>query len=170
MHNWYFIKNMVKLPKHDKILIIVYYCVKIHWFLLWFICKERYRGGFKTEHVTISAAPAPAEESKSDTTPARPGKYVPPSLRGAMSASGSSDSPAATRPVPRKKKAAPNLHSEEDFPTLGGGPTAAELRYGDKITSNVKKILEPYHGKLWNIVCLSTGTWNFISRSLKIGK
>nr|XP_022335231.1 protein CDV3 homolog [Crassostrea virginica] len=74
-----------------------------------------------------AAAPAPAEESKSDTTPARPGKYVPPSLRGAMSASGSSDSPAATRQVPRKKKAAPNLHSEEDFPTLGGGPTAAEL-------------------------------------------
>ena len=105
-------------------------------------------GGFKTDHVIISAAPAPAEESKSDTTPARSGKYVPPSLRGAMSASGSSDSPAATRSVPRKKKAAPNLHSEEDFPTLGGGPTAAELRYGEKITSSVKKILVLYHGKL----------------------
>ena len=153
MHIWYLIKNIVKLRKHGKILIIVYYCGKIHWFLQLYI---RYPGGFKTEHVIISAAPAPAEESKSDTTPARPGKYVPPSLRGAMSASGSSDSPAATRQVPRKKKAAPNLHSEEDFPTLGGGPTAAELRYREKITSSVKKILVPYHGKLWNIVCLST--------------
>ncbi|XP_062588539.1 protein CDV3 homolog [Saccostrea cucullata] len=72
-----------------------------------------------------AAAPPPVEESKSDTTPARPGKYIPPSMRGGAMSTSSTDSPA--RPTPRRKKAAPNLSSEEDFPTLGGGPTPAEL-------------------------------------------
>ena len=50
------------------------------------------------------------------------GKYVPPARRGA----GGADSPAvvvtSSAPSRRKPKVAPNLQSESDFPTLGGGP------------------------------------------------
>lgn len=75
-----------------------------------------------------AAATPSAEESKSDTTSAKPGKYVPPSMRAGMGGSASSsDSPGSARPTPRRKKTAPNVNSEEDFPTLGGGPTPAEL-------------------------------------------
>ncbi|KAK3106024.1 hypothetical protein FSP39_011195 [Pinctada imbricata] len=68
-------------------------------------------------------APPPQPKVEEKPPPAEPvaktpGKYVPPSLRGGASASPSEP----TRPTPlRKKKVAPNLQSEEDFPTLGGG-------------------------------------------------
>lgn len=61
----------------------------------------------------------PKEESK----PAVTGKYIPPSQRAAAAAGASGGStPGPTVPAHiRKKKNAPNLRSEEDFPTLGGG-------------------------------------------------
>lgn len=61
-------------------------------------------------------APKPKEESKPS------GKYIPPSQRAAAAAAASGVAPSPTVPAHlRKKKAAPNIKSEEDFPTLGGG-------------------------------------------------
>lgn len=57
-------------------------------------------------------APVPEPEEKKENT--APRKYVPPAQRQAAL--------AATNPIRRGKKEAPNIQSEEDFPTLGGGP------------------------------------------------
>ena len=65
--------------------------------------------------------PKPVEEPAQKLT----GKYVPPSMRRGMD--GGSAPSALTGSVygnarSRFKKTAPNLTSEDDFPTLGGGP------------------------------------------------
>jgi len=58
-------------------------------------------------------------------TPKSSGKYVPPQMRRAHG-----DQPAVTSSGPsrmtRGKKTAPNVHSQEDFPTLG---SVADPRY-----------------------------------------
>jgi len=70
----------------------------------------------------FSAAPkveeAPKEESKAT------GKYVPPSQRGGAASSGSTMASGPTLPahIRNRKKTAPNIKSEEDFPTLSGQP------------------------------------------------
>lgn len=55
------------------------------------------------------------------------GRYVPPSLRGAAASSASSRTASGDlAPIsikkPQRKKVAPNLASQEDFPTLGSAP------------------------------------------------
>jgi hypothetical protein len=66
--------------------------------------------------------PQPEETPKEESKPTT-GKYIPPSQRGAAAAGGGGATPGPTIPAHlRRKKAAPNLRSEEDFPTLGGGP------------------------------------------------
>ncbi|XP_013399590.1 protein CDV3 homolog [Lingula anatina] len=70
--------------------------------------------------------PEPEPEEKSPSEPAKPMKYVPPSLRGSAAA-GPVITPVSLAAQRRKKKEAPNLRSEEDFPTLGGeAPPARE--------------------------------------------
>ncbi|CAG5131014.1 unnamed protein product [Candidula unifasciata] len=68
-----------------------------------------------------SAGPAEsnahAEVTKEEPVGKTPGKYVPPAQR--LGASGPSSSKQSSS---RKKKDAPNVNSEEDFPTLGGMP------------------------------------------------
>ena len=58
-------------------------------------------------------------------TPKSTGKYVPPQMRRAHG-----DQPVVTSSgpnrMPRGKKTAPNVHSQEDFPTLG---SVADPRY-----------------------------------------
>ncbi|XP_046357426.1 protein CDV3 homolog isoform X1 [Haliotis rufescens] len=58
--------------------------------------------------------PKPKEEAPVKTT----GKYVPP---GARSSGGGGSSSASSAQAIRRKKEAPNIKSEVDFPTLGGG-------------------------------------------------
>ncbi|VDI53685.1 Hypothetical predicted protein [Mytilus galloprovincialis] len=66
---------------------------------------------------TAMPEPPPPEPEPSKDDKPKLGKYVPPGARsGGQSATGT-----PTRPTPRRKKTAPNLHSEDDFPTLGGG-------------------------------------------------
>ncbi len=69
----------------------------------------------------LYAEPATETESKPVA------RYVPPSMRGQQGQDRSSKSltPMNSR---WKKKIAPNLQSEEDFPTLGGGPGQPGLR------------------------------------------
>ncbi|XP_060068023.1 protein CDV3 homolog [Ylistrum balloti] len=68
--------------------------------------------------VVQEAPPAPAEEPPKEEAPKAPTKYVPPGARGSQASGESLGSRAA---VPRRKKGAPNIKSEDDFPTLGGG-------------------------------------------------
>lgn len=63
--------------------------------------------------------PEPQPEPVKEVAPVRSGKYVPPGARSGDSSGGPSISRAALN---RKKKIAPNLQSQSDFPTLGGGP------------------------------------------------
>lgn len=65
--------------------------------------------------------PEPRPETPKEDAPAQmPRKYVPPGARAAASA------PSGPTPLRRGgKKNAPNIQSEEDFPTLGGGPVEA---------------------------------------------
>lgn len=70
----------------------------------------------------VQVAPVtPAEEPPKEDATKAPTKYVPPGARGSQ-ASGNSLEPTRIGPI-RRKKGAPNLKSEDDFPTLGGGPT-----------------------------------------------
>jgi len=64
--------------------------------------------------------PKPVEEPAQKPT----GKYVPPSMRRAMDGSSPASSMGGGYGTSRSrlKKTAPNLTSEDDFPTLGGGP------------------------------------------------
>lgn len=67
--------------------------------------------------VMAEEPPKPKEESKPT------GKYIPPGQRAAAAAAASGATPSPTVPSHlRKKKVAPNIKSEEDFPTLGGAP------------------------------------------------
>lgn len=62
----------------------------------------------------VVAAPEPKVEEPTPTTKTT-GKYVPPGARAAAA------NPTALPLSRRKPKTAPNIKSEEDFPTLGGG-------------------------------------------------
>jgi len=79
-------------------------------------------------------APPPVQEEpppKKEETPEPPkttGKYIPPSRRAAMEGGGMSS--ASQGPThSRRKKEAPNIQSEFDFPTLGGEPTGPGMVY-----------------------------------------
>ncbi|XP_033733180.1 protein CDV3 homolog [Pecten maximus] len=69
--------------------------------------------------VVPEAPPKPAEEPSKEEAPKAPTKYVPPGARGSQ-ASGESGM-GSRAAMMRRKKGAPNLKSEDDFPTLGGG-------------------------------------------------
>ena len=65
--------------------------------------------------------PKPVEEPAQKPT----GKYVPPSMRRGMDGGSAPSSLVGSvygNARSRFKKTAPNLTSEDDFPTLGGGP------------------------------------------------
>lgn len=62
--------------------------------------------------------PPPDPETPKEDKP-KPGKYVPPGARAAQSSTAMT--PTRLTAGVRKKKTAPNLQSEDDFPTLGGG-------------------------------------------------
>lgn len=84
-------------------------------------------------HVAPTAVPEPPPPEPETPKEDKPklGKYVPPGARaGGQSASGT-----PTRPTPRRKKTAPNLHSEDDFPTLGGGNTPEIKSWGSSSES-----------------------------------
>lgn len=74
-------------------------------------------------------APPPEEKAPTQppadqpSEPSKPTKYVPPAVRAAAAAASSGASPGEpSRPSQlRRKKVAPNIQSEDDFPTLGGG-------------------------------------------------
>ncbi|KAK7482352.1 hypothetical protein BaRGS_00026371 [Batillaria attramentaria] len=71
-----------------------------------------------------AAAPAPVPEPEEKKENTAPKKYVPPAQRM-----------AALNPIKRGKKEAPNIQSEEDFPTLGGmpgGPSGSSSAWGAK--------------------------------------
>ncbi|CAH1773580.1 unnamed protein product [Owenia fusiformis] len=62
--------------------------------------------------------PEPKQEEKPASTP---GKYVPPSLRNRDTTQTTAPSTQSARLAAlRRKKAAPNVNSELDFPSLGG--------------------------------------------------
>lgn len=72
----------------------------------------------------VSSAP-PAVEEPPKEEPKPTGKYIPPSQRGAAAAGGGASTPSGpTLPthIRNRKKVAPNIKSEEDFPTLSGQP------------------------------------------------
>ncbi|KAL4228466.1 hypothetical protein ACF0H5_011513 [Mactra antiquata] len=92
-----------------------------------------------TTNVISEPPPTKVEESVKEESKPNVGKYIPPSQRGAA-ASGSTggSTPGPTVPAHlRKKKTAPNLKSEEDFPTLGGGPNPAQF---DSDPRNFEKV------------------------------
>lgn len=65
----------------------------------------------------VKSEPEPIKEPVKDDTPAKPAKYIPPAARQAALL------PKSIAPQRGRKKNAPNIQSEEDFPTLGGaGP------------------------------------------------
>jgi hypothetical protein len=66
---------------------------------------------------TAMPEPPPQEPEPAKEDEAKPRKYVPPGAR----AGSSSSSGTPSRLTSRRKRTAPNLHSEDDFPTLGGG-------------------------------------------------
>lgn len=70
-------------------------------------------GGGGAAPAQPTPAPATEPEEKKETT--APKKYVPPAQRMAATM-------AAANVNKRGKKEAPNIQSEDDFPTLGGGP------------------------------------------------
>lgn len=83
--------------------------------------KDRSQGPWDAMQATTPApvAPPPAPEPKVEEPPPAKstGKYVPPGARASAAASAN----LAAMPSRRKPKTAPNITSEWDFPTLGGG-------------------------------------------------
>lgn len=65
-----------------------------------------------------SVTPKDVSERREKKESAAPKKYIPPAQRQAAQ-TGSSN------PIRRKPKEAPNIQSEEDFPTLGGALPSA---------------------------------------------
>lgn len=90
--------------------------------------KDSQQGPWKGPQAppTRQPTPPPVEEAPpvKEETPEPPktvGKYVPPSRRAGMDGGGAPTSQGPTSS--RRKKEAPNIQSEFDFPTLGGEPT-----------------------------------------------
>ncbi|CAL1546959.1 unnamed protein product [Lymnaea stagnalis] len=75
-----------------------------------------------------------SDHDKDESVAKAPAKYVPPAQRhAAQSANSTSSFPAS-----RKKKEAPNVNSEEDFPTLGGGPAPGKSQqYSSSVSSDL---------------------------------
>lgn len=101
-------------------------------------------------------APAPVEvpsAPKDDSTPKAPTKYIPPAQRAAAAAaaSGGGSSMPSGPTVPahlRRKRVAPNITSEQDFPTLGGGapappPHDSDSRSFEKVHYGGKQMEDP---------------------------
>ncbi|XP_059141357.1 protein CDV3 homolog [Physella acuta] len=86
------------------------------------------------------------EPDREETTPKAPAKYVPPAQR--HTAHSSVNTP--NFPSSRKKKEAPNVNSEEDFPTLGGASTTGKsLQYSNTASSDL--IENPHQRKSVNL-------------------
>lgn len=109
------------------------------------------QGPWKGTSAPVAPVPGvvkpPAEEPpvpKEDSTPKGPAKYIPPAQRAAAAAAARGESPATPSgpTIPAhlrgRKKAAPNLTSEEDFPTLGGGAPPPQPQDSD--TRNFEKV------------------------------
>jgi len=96
-----------------------------------------------------SAAPAqqPANTpAVAESTPEPPeakstGKYVPPAMRGNTSSSGGGGG-GGGRPS-RSKKSAPNVNSQEDFPTLGSVAEPCEGPAFEKIRGGARQMDDP---------------------------
>ncbi|XP_069120414.1 protein CDV3 homolog [Argopecten irradians] len=87
--------------------------------------------------VAPEATPTPAEEPPKEEAPKAPTKYVPPGARGSQA---SGESGMGTRAaMMRRKKGAPNLKSEDDFPTLGGGAPEV-VSWGPSGTGNFERV------------------------------
>lgn len=110
----------------------------------------------KTTPAPATPAPAPVEEPqppKEEPTPKAPAKYIPPAQRAAAAAAAAGGGPSTpsgpTIPAHlRRKKVAPNITSEEDFPTLGGGgppiaPQDSDPRSFEKVQYGGKQIEDP---------------------------
>ncbi|GFS20234.1 CDV3-like protein [Elysia marginata] len=84
--------------------------------------KDGASGPWAKNNTTVPEPSQPivqAEAVKESPAAAKvPGKYVPPAQRAAAMSSASSHPMANSR----RKKEAPNMNSEVDFPTLGGAP------------------------------------------------
>ena len=77
---------------------------------------------------SLFSAPAPVE-TPSEDAPKPVQKYVPPGARAGSGAAGPTLDPVKVgtgRTPMRRKGTAPNLMSEDDFPTLGGESGAAD--------------------------------------------
>lgn len=90
----------------------------------------------------VEEAPVVEATPSEPSAPKAPSKYVPPSQRA-----GGAGSQASGPTLPahlRKKRAAPNLRSEDDFPTLGGGPMPGDgsfeqVQFGGKTADGSTK-------------------------------
>lgn len=72
----------------------------------------------------IHEVPVPVakkEEAAAQSSVVKSGKYVPPNLRKQM------ENPEPVKRVPKSKKVAPNIHNQEEFPTLGANPVPQEI-------------------------------------------
>lgn len=106
--------------------------------------------GEKQPRAPVEEAPAPKE----DSTAKAPAKYIPPAQRAAAAAAARGESPATPSgpTIPAhlrgRKKAAPNITSEEDFPTLGGGapppqPQDSDTRSFEKVQYGGRQTEDP---------------------------
>ncbi|XP_014787806.1 protein CDV3 homolog [Octopus bimaculoides] len=94
-------------------------------------------------------SPTPAQETPepvapvAQETPKSVGRYIPPSQRG------NSSSAASVTRTRLAKKTAPNIQSEVDFPTLGGGGTNdVEKKYIDRVRNNNRNYEDPSNHSL----------------------
>ena len=79
----------------------------------------------------VPEPPPPEPEPPKEDKP-KPGKYVPPGARAAQSSGSTGLTPTRLTGGVKKKKAAANLQSEDDFPTLGGGAVPEMKGWGSR--------------------------------------
>ncbi|KAH9498200.1 hypothetical protein Btru_007934 [Bulinus truncatus] len=91
------------------------------------------------QQTPASSLAHPAEANKEEPVQKTPGKYVPPAQRHSNA--------TPSFPTSRKKKEAPNVNSEEDFPTLGGATKGQQ--YSNTASGDV--IENPHHRKGANL-------------------
>ncbi|KAJ8307162.1 hypothetical protein KUTeg_015246 [Tegillarca granosa] len=101
-------------------------------------------------------APPPEEKAPSQppadqpSEPSKPTKYVPPAVRAAAAAaasSGASPGEPSRATQLRRKKVAPNLQSEDDFPTLGGGAAGPSSNF-ERVQTGGRQMEDPTKGNL----------------------
>jgi len=90
----------------------------------------------------VEDAPPPAKEE-----PKTGGKYISPGMRAAAAAGTTPGGPTVPSHL-RRKKNAPNLRSEEEFPTLGGGapqgwPNDGDSRSFERVQSGGRHMDDP---------------------------